>query len=118
MKTFYKFSYAIFFVFRYVMPGMVIVLATRALVHPSATTFGSIGVLIAVIGLLLVANSFELKSIHSYEDIKRDMKMVEYQELILKEMQYQNDRIFKLHTANANALSKMTTLANQSKETN
>jgi ABC-type sugar transport system permease subunit len=111
MKTLLQIYNIIYLLFRYLVPVAVFALAFRMVFHPSYTTINSIGILLGLVAMEVIFHTFELKAIASFEIIKKEMRIPEVQEIILKEMQIQNDRIFNLHTANANALSKMTTLA-------
>ena len=71
----------------------------------------SITMLVAVIGCLIIYNTMLLENNIFIENIKRDLKISEVQQLILKETKDGKRQTIDIITSQANLLQKMTNIA-------
>ena len=71
----------------------------------------SIGIVIGLIGLLTALNSDVVDSIKVADSLRKDFKLIEMQDAILKEVTSSNVKVLNLVTSQAELLSKMTSIA-------
>lgn len=71
----------------------------------------SIGIVIGLIGLLTALDSDVIESIKIADSLRKDFKLIEVQNAILKEVTTSNTKVLSLITSQAELLSKMTSIA-------
>lgn len=70
-----------------------------------------IGILVGLIGILVVLNTDGINGIKFTESLRKDLKLVQIQDIILTEVKKNNAEVISLVSSQAELLSKMTTIA-------
>lgn len=90
--------------------GAVAFLSVNVIVHPDVSNH-LIVILVGLIGLLIAFNSNTIDSLKFIDNLRKDFKMIEIQDFILREIKNNNTQVIGLITSQADLLSKMTSIA-------
>ena len=70
-----------------------------------------VGILVGLIGILVTLNTDGINGIKLAESLRKDLKLVQLQDMILNEVKKNNTEVINLVMSQADLLSKMTTIA-------
>lgn len=71
----------------------------------------AIAILVGLIGTLVTLNTFVIDAQSVAEGLKKELRLVQFQSLILDEVKRNNNQVVNLVTSQADLLTKMTSLA-------